>query len=125
MSPSCPLSRRDFFSGTEEALLRAQAHSDIVRTLLDEAVKAVSRELGAVRTEGRRRDVALEELLDERMSGLEAKVVEVDNRAAKKRRRSDIGEETGLRIGGLERRLRQVFQHGCICGETGDGERYG
>lgn len=50
----------------------------------------------------------LEELLDERLVGLEERVAEVDSGAAKKRRLSDMGKETGLRIGGVERRLRQV-----------------
>lgn len=88
---------------------RAQAHSNIVRGLLDETVKAVSKELDTVRAESRGRDLTLEELLDKRLAALEERTAEVDSGAAKKRRLSDMGKETGLRIGGMERRLRQVL----------------
>lgn len=88
---------------------RAQAHSDIVRALLDEAVKAVTKELGTVRSECRGRDTMLEQVLDERFAVVEERVTQVDSGAAKKRRLSDMGKETGLRFGGVERRLRQVY----------------
>lgn len=95
-------------AGIEEALQRSQAHSGIVRTLLNEAVKAVSTELDVLRTESRGRDVALEDLLDERVTGIEARMSEVDNRAAKKRRLSDLGNATEVRIEVVERQLRKV-----------------
>lgn len=61
--------------------------------------------------ESRARDVALEEVLDERVSGLESRLTDIDSGAAKKRRLSDLSKETGVRIGEVERRVRQVRHH--------------
>lgn len=93
---------------TEEVLERAQAQSGMVRTLLDEAVSAISKELNMQKAESKARSAALEELLDELVSGLEARLTEVDNGAAKKRRLGDLTKETGARIGEIERHVRQV-----------------
>lgn len=95
-------------AAVEEVLERTTAHCGVVRALLDEAVKAVSQELGILRKEFRARDTTLEDLLDERASGLEARMTDIDNGAAKKRRLSDLSKETGARIGEVERRVRQV-----------------
>ena len=92
----------------EESLERAGAHAGMVRTLLDEAVKAVSKELEILRSESRARNMALEESLDERASDLETRLTEIDNGSAKKRRVSELTKETGARIGEVERRVRQV-----------------
>lgn len=92
----------------EESLERAGAHAGMVRTLLDEAVKAVSKELEILRSEARARNEALEESLDERASDLETRLTEIDNGSAKKRRVSELTKETGARIGEVERRVRQV-----------------
>lgn len=92
----------------EESLERAAAQGGMVRALLDEAVKAVSKELEILRSEARARNVALEESLDERASDLEARLTEIDNGSAKKRRVSELTKETGARIGQVERRVRQV-----------------
>lgn len=91
-----------------ESLERAEAQGGMVRTLLDEAVKALSKELEILRSESRARNAALEESLDERASDLETRLTEIDNGAAKKRRVSELTEETGARIGEVERRVRQV-----------------
>ena len=96
----------------EEALERAQAQSGMVRALLDEAVSAISKELNMQKTESKAQSVALQDLLEELVSGLEARLTEVDNGAAKKRRLSDLTKETGARIGEIERRVRQV--HGFL-----------
>lgn len=95
-------------AGMEESLERAHAESEMVRTLLDETVKAVSKELEILRAESRARNVALEDSLEERTSELEARLTEVDNGAVKKRRVSELTKETGARIGEVERRVRQV-----------------
>lgn len=52
----------------------------------------------------------LEQVLDERFAVVEERVTQVDSGAAKKSRMSDMGKETGMRIGGVERRLRQVYE---------------
>lgn len=93
---------------TEGVLERTQAESGMVRALLDEAVSAISKELNMQKVEWKARSVALEDLLDELVSGLEARLTEVDNGAAKKRRLGDLTKETGARIGEIERRVRQV-----------------
>lgn len=95
-------------SAMEESLERTQAQSGMIRTLLDEAVKAVSKELDILRAESRDRNLALEEVLDERASGLEERLTEIDNGSAKKRRVNELTRETGARIGEVERRVRQV-----------------
>ncbi|CAM9392979.1 unnamed protein product [Ectocarpus sp. 12 AP-2014] len=92
----------------EESLERTQAQSGIIRTLLDEAVKAVSQELDILRAESCDRNLALEEVLDERASGLEERLTEIDNGSAKKRRVNELTRETGARIGDVERRVRQA-----------------
>ncbi|CAM9852110.1 unnamed protein product [Ectocarpus sp. 6 AP-2014] len=92
----------------EESLERTQAQSGMIRTLLDEAVKAVSKELDILRAESRDRNLALEEVLDERASGLEERLTEIDNGSAKKRRVNELTRETGARIGEVERRVRQA-----------------
>ncbi|CAM9766546.1 unnamed protein product [Ectocarpus fasciculatus] len=92
----------------EESLERTQAQSGMIRTLLDEAVKAVSKELDILRVESRDRNLALEEVLDERASGLEERLTEIDNGSAKKRRVNELTKETGARIGEVERRVRQA-----------------
>ncbi|CBJ27886.1 hypothetical protein Esi_0086_0080 [Ectocarpus siliculosus] len=92
----------------EESLERTQAQSGMIRTLLDEAVKAVSKELDILRAESRDRNLALEEVLDERASGLEERITEIDNGSAKKRRVNELTRETGARIGEVERRVRQA-----------------
>lgn len=92
----------------EEALERAQAHSGIVRALLDETVKAFSKELDILRTESRTRDVELENLFDEQVSALEGRLTEIDNGAAKKRRLNDQSKQNEARIGEVDRRVRQV-----------------
>lgn len=95
-------------AATEESLERAHAQSEMVRTLLDEAVKAVSKELEILRAESTARNVALEDSLDERTLELQARLTEVDDGAVKKRRVSELKQETGARIGEVERRVRQV-----------------
>ncbi|CAM9151764.1 unnamed protein product, partial [Laminaria digitata] len=95
---------------TEGVLERTQAESGMVRALLDEAVSAISKELNMQKVEWKARSVALEDLLDELVSGLEARLTEVDNGAAKKRRLGDLTKETGARIGEIERRVRQAEQ---------------
>lgn len=55
--------------------------------------------------------MALEEVLDERVSGLESRLTDIDSGAAKKCRLSDLSKETGVRIGEVERRVRQVRHH--------------
>ncbi|CAM9812348.1 unnamed protein product [Scytosiphon promiscuus] len=97
-------------AATEESLERAHAESEMVRTLLDEAVKAVSKELEILRAESRATNVALEDSLQERTSELEARLTEVDDGAVKQRRVSELTKETGARIGEVERRVRQVDQ---------------
>ncbi|CAM9150550.1 unnamed protein product [Ectocarpus sp. 12 AP-2014] len=92
----------------EESLERTQAQSGMIRTLLDEAVKAVSKELDILRAESRERNLALEEVLDERASGLEERLTEIDNGSAKKRRVNELTRETGAWIGEVERRVRQA-----------------
>lgn len=92
----------------QESLERTQKQSEMVRALLDETIKAVSKEVEILRVESRARDVALEDSLDDRASELEMKLTEIDNGAAKKRRVTELSKETGARIGGVERRVRQV-----------------
>lgn len=94
---------------------RTQAQSGMIRTLLDEAVKAVSKELDILRAESRDRNLALEEVLDERASGLEERLTEIDNGSAKKRRVNELTRETGARIGEVERRVRQVRDYYVWC----------
>lgn len=98
----------------EEALERMQEHTGIVRALLDEAVKAVSKELDQLRKESTARDAALEDLFDERSLSLEERLTEIDNGAAKKRRLSDLSKETGAKIGEIEQRVRQVWPHAAL-----------
>lgn len=95
-------------AATEESLERAEAQGGMVRTLLDEAIKAVSKELEILRSESSARNEALEESLDERASDLETRLTEIDNGSAKKRRVSELTKETGARIGEVERRVMQV-----------------
>ncbi|CAM9761139.1 unnamed protein product, partial [Ectocarpus sp. 13 AM-2016] len=95
-------------AAVEESLERTQAQSGMIRTLLDEAVKAVSKELDILRAESRDRNLALEEVLDERASGLEERLTEIDDVSAKKRRVNELMRETGTRIGAVERRVRQA-----------------
>lgn len=95
-------------AATQESLGRTQQQSEMVRALLDETVQAVSKEVEILRAESRARDVALGDSLDERASELEVKLTEIDNGAAKKRRVTELTKETGARIGGVERRVRQV-----------------
>lgn len=95
-------------AAVEESLERAEAQGETVRTLLDEAVNAVSKELEILRSESRARDAALEEILDERASDLETRLTEIDNGAAKKRRMSELTKETGDRIGEVQLRVQQV-----------------
>lgn len=95
-------------AATQESLERTQQQSEMVRALLDETVQAVSKEVEILRAESRARGVALEDSLGERASELEVKLTEIDNGAAKKRRVTELTEETGARIGGVERRVRQV-----------------
>lgn len=104
----------------QESLERTQQQGKMVRALLDETVQAVSKEVELLRAESRARDLALEDSLDERASELEVKLTEIDKGAAKKRRVAELTKETGARIGGVERRVRQVcrfvtsfsFRHG-------------
>lgn len=99
----------------EESLERTQAKSGMIRTLLDEAVKAVSKELDILRAESRDRNLALEEVLDERASGLDERLTEIDNGSAKIRRVNELTRETGVRIGEVERRVRQVRDYYVWC----------
>eukprot|EP00903_Cladosiphon_okamuranus_P005748 g5703.t2 len=95
-------------AATEESLKRAEAQVGMVRTLLDEAVKGVSKELEILRSESLARNAGLEDSLDERASELEMRLTEIDNGSAKKRRVTELTKETGHRIGEVERRVRQA-----------------
>ncbi len=92
----------------EESIKRAEGQGEMVRTLLDEAVKAVSKELEILRSDSAARNTALEESMDERAFDLETRLTEIDNVTAKKRRVSELNKETGARIGEIERRVLQV-----------------
>lgn len=92
----------------EESIKRAEGQGEMVRTLLDEAVKAVSKELEILRSDSAARNTALEESMDERALDLETRLTEIDNATAKKRRVSELTKETGARIGEIERRVLQV-----------------
>lgn len=92
-----------------EDLERAKAQNGIVRALLDEGVKTLSGELTSLREESRGRDVALEDLLDERVTGLEAKLTFMGSWSAKKRRLSDLSNQTGAKFEEVARRMHQVW----------------